>query len=368
MLHSSLAAIIAAVAVPQQCAPFDRNSPARAPASSSASSGGTQGGAWSQCVHLKAYGINIDFGLANVLHSLAPRSALEFGPGLGTYTSFLHRVGGVSPSIGIEPEPMPTATFGPGRGSDQLVANVVNASGNVAACEAALGSFDLVFSIEVAEHIPMRLHGAVADFLVRHTRGFLIFSAGRPGQSGIGHVGNRARASWEELFTSRGLLSLPKTSARLRAASRNNEHRKNVMAFASMGAPLGRAYDDDAGVFAAAVTSRRRPGSPPPMLAWLVDAACAMGVPRNTEARNRDKCNATHGVDLGSRTRRNQSVPLPRSLAPTGVRVPWLARHRLREGELFLWPELVIAHAECYAYNPEIRQRLQRALARQLHE
>ena len=278
---------VATYALPLQCDSFVHNTQVAREALSTRSA--NSGGAWGQCVHLRSYGINVDFGLANVLHSLAPRSSLEFGAGLGTYTSFLQRLGGVDPSIAIEPELMPLSIFGPGRGSDQLMANVVNASGAVAECEAVLGLFDLVYSIEVAEHLPMSLHGKVADFLVRHTSGFLVFSAGRPGQRGIGHIGNRLGSSWMEMFTSRGMLPLPKTTSRLRSASRNVEHRKNLFAFASAGAPLGRAYDDDGKAFAAAATSRRRPGYPPAELMWLVDKVCAASVQGNIEHRNLDR-------------------------------------------------------------------------------
>ena len=81
---------------------------------------------------------------------------------------------------------------------------------------------------QVAEHIPPSLHAALADFLVRHTGGFLVFSAGRPGQRGVGHIGNRPRAEWQAEFTQRGLLYLPNTTNRLRFAARNGEFRKNV--------------------------------------------------------------------------------------------------------------------------------------------
>ena len=322
---------------------------------------GGRGGAWGQCIHLRNYGLNVDFGLAAELASLRPRSSLEFGCGLGLYTGFLHQVAGTRRALGIEPNAMPFAGF---RGAQQLRADlVVNVSAAAGACESQLGSFDLVFSIEVAEHLPPALHGKMAALLARHTHGFLVFSAGRPGQPGVGHIGNRPQAEWEREFTSRGLVPLPRTRHRLSGVARNTEHRQNLLAFAGPGAPLGLWHDEPDGslTFRTATEQRKRPGFPPETLAHLVDAACRKVVKRDVEHGNADGCNATHGVNLGSHYHGKQTVQLPESLAPGG-RVPWLARHRLRAGELALWPELVIEHARCYEYRKPIRDQLVSAL------
>ena len=335
---------------------------------------GFSGGAWSHCLHLRHYGLNMDFGLAGSLLSLRPRSALELGCGLGLYTGFLHSVAGTTPAVGVEPMPMPSIGF---RGATQLIANLLVGSSNesvdggssrspataaAAACEATLGAYDLVFSIEVAEHLPLSMHAALADLLVRHVSGFLVFSAGRIGQPGVGHIGNRPADEWIELFTSRGLIPLPRTTKHFRGAARNHEHRVNLLAFAARGAPLGRAHDeeDPAAWLLRASEQRGRPGYPPSRLAHLSDPACAGVVSKRIEGLNRDACNATHGVFLGSK-QGNLSAPLPASLAPNG-RVPWMAKARLRTGELELWPELIIEHARCYAYRPLIRERLMAAL------
>ena len=167
--------------LPTACANFTAGS------SRASGASGRSGGAWGHCAHLRHYGLNVDFGAANFLLQLQPRTSLEFGCGLGLYTGFLRTMAGTA-AIGIEPNRMPAIGF---RGAAQLAANVIGGKAGSAgaeerACEAALGTFDLVFSIEVAEHLPSDLHGTLADMLVRHTRGFLVFSAGRPGQKGIG--------------------------------------------------------------------------------------------------------------------------------------------------------------------------------------
>ena len=104
-----------------------------------------RGTAWGYCTHLRAYGLNFDFGLANSLLALAPASALEFGCGLGLYTSWLHRVGGAEPCVGIEPMPMPSSVFRAGAvWPRQIEADLLNATGDTQACMTALGAFDLV--------------------------------------------------------------------------------------------------------------------------------------------------------------------------------------------------------------------------------
>ena len=102
------------------------------------------------------YGFNFDFGLAQALLTLAPHSTLELGCGLGLYTSFLQRMRATAPSIGIEPQPMPSSIFGSNatpwqNWPEQLVGNFVVLSHALRDCDSALARAELVFSIEVAE-------------------------------------------------------------------------------------------------------------------------------------------------------------------------------------------------------------------------
>ena len=210
--------------LPSECEPFLLRSGG---SSNLTEHGGTKGAAahgghWSACTHLKSYGLNVDFGVLNMLLALQPRSSLELGSGMGLYTTWLHKMAGTSPAIGIEPNPLMRpllAAQGPNSspGLVQLVANVINASGQAAACERALPKFDVVFSVNMAEHLPLHTHGAIADVLARHTHGFLLFAAGVPGSQGIGHIGNRPIHEWAALFEARGLVHLPRTSIKVRA-------------------------------------------------------------------------------------------------------------------------------------------------------
>lgn len=317
-------------------------------------------GARARASNRKSYGLNVDFGVLNMLLALQPRSSLELGSGMGLYTSWLHKMAGTSPAIGIEPNPLMRpllAAQGPNSspgGLVQLVANVINATGQAAACESALPKFDVVFSVNMAEHLPLHMHGAIADVLARHTHGFLLFASGVPGSQGIGHIGNRPIHEWAALFEARGLVHLPRTSIKVRATSRNVENRRAFQVFTTAAAPLGRGWDEgNAERRKASFEVRRRPGFPPPQWAWLASRDFGLAVPPAIEAYSRDKCNATHSVWRDA----NGTVALPGRIV-TNVRVPWHSKHRLREGERELWPELVVEQAKCYAHHAIDRARL----------
>jgi SAM-dependent methyltransferase len=68
-------------------------------------------------------------------------------------------------------------------------------------------TFDLVQSLEVAEHVPAPAAETFVDNLVRHGRRVL-FSAAVPGQIGVEHVNERPYAYWRELFARRGYVML----------------------------------------------------------------------------------------------------------------------------------------------------------------
>ena len=63
-------------------------------------------------------------------------------------------------------------------------------------------TFDLVQSLEVAEHIPSSRAEVFVDNLVRHGRQIL-FSAAVPGQLGVDHVNERGYEYWRRLFAKR---------------------------------------------------------------------------------------------------------------------------------------------------------------------
>jgi len=66
--------------------------------------------------------------------------------------------------------------------------------------------FDLVQSLEVAEHIAPQVSDAFADSLARHARRFVLFSAAPPGQGGEFHVNEQPYEYWRSVFARHGFV------------------------------------------------------------------------------------------------------------------------------------------------------------------
>ena len=60
--------------------------------------------------------------------------------------------------------------------------------------------FDLVQSLEVAEHLPQSASANFVASLARHSRGLVLFSAAPPGQGGEHHINEQPYDYWRTLF------------------------------------------------------------------------------------------------------------------------------------------------------------------------
>jgi 2-polyprenyl-3-methyl-5-hydroxy-6-metoxy-1,4-benzoquinol methylase len=67
--------------------------------------------------------------------------------------------------------------------------------------------FDLVISLEVAEHLPKTAADVFVDSVVRHGD-VILFSAAIPFQGGNGHVNEQWPGYWAEKFALRGFKTL----------------------------------------------------------------------------------------------------------------------------------------------------------------
>src|SRR5256885_15969550 len=65
--------------------------------------------------------------------------------------------------------------------------------------------FDLVQSLEVAEHLPAVKAESFVDTLIAHGS-LVLFSAALPGQGGENHVNEQPLDYWRDIFRSRGYL------------------------------------------------------------------------------------------------------------------------------------------------------------------
>ena len=114
---------------------------------------------------------------------------------------------------------------------------LVPASAFVAADLAApldLGSrFDLVQSLEVAEHLPGGCAGTFIDTLARHGDAIL-FSAAVPGQGGEHHVNERPLEYWRGLFAARGYHAIDLVRPAVRGdAAVQRWYRCNIVLYAN---------------------------------------------------------------------------------------------------------------------------------------
>jgi SAM-dependent methyltransferase len=193
-----------------------------------ASQKGWAGKEWSPCTHLRNYGLNFAPFVARFLaYQLAPKTAMEFGCGLGTTSDFVARFAGAQVTC-IEPE----ETLGElimslrdmkGNGNlNQLALNVFSEESAAKECLASgdLKS-DLVYSFEVAEHIPAKYHPQLVQLLAQSTNKWLVFSAARPDQLGTGHLPESMHLAdwWQKTFEQAGLVYMPKLTHLAREAA-----------------------------------------------------------------------------------------------------------------------------------------------------
>jgi O-methyltransferase len=187
---------------------------------------GRDGGAWTAETHHQLYPATLNHGLGQfICEHLKPRDMLEFGSGLCDLAKLIAGVIPLGESYCIEPE------------------IVVDVGGNLnllnidifeqVAPRVLDRRFDLVMSIEVAEHVPLEKHEALFDFLVARAGHWIVFSGAWPGQGGHGHVAERPELDWRSEFTRRGCVFNARLSALVRTMSdeKNINHRQNIQVF-----------------------------------------------------------------------------------------------------------------------------------------
>jgi SAM-dependent methyltransferase len=67
--------------------------------------------------------------------------------------------------------------------------------------------FDLLISLEVAEHLPSEVAEQFVESLIKHAP-VIAFSASVPGQVGIGHLNEKWQEYWVEIFAKRGYKAI----------------------------------------------------------------------------------------------------------------------------------------------------------------
>ncbi|EAR50117.1 Macrocin O-methyltransferase [Oceanicola granulosus HTCC2516] len=187
---------------------------------------GHTGGSWDRQAHETLYGHNLNTGLGDfIVEQVRPADFMEFGSGLCGLANYVAERLPLAPSYCIEPEIVSDVH------PDLALLNVDVLAAPAPRVLDAL--FDMVLSIEVAEHVPRDRHEALFDFLVSRAGRLIVFSAARPGQGGHGHVSERPELEWRREFTDRGCRFDPALTMRARTMSnpRNINHRRNLQVF-----------------------------------------------------------------------------------------------------------------------------------------
>jgi len=190
---------------------------------------GSQGGAWDSSTHETLYPQNFNHGLAEfIVKELKPNNVLEFGSGLGILSKYINDNAKSESYYCIEPNYI-EGSYDNVHGPKLLPLDIFNESHP----HVLNYKFDLVLSIEVAEHIEIEKHEELFDFLVAHTKKWIVFSGARVGQGGLGHIAERAEEEWRHEFVKRGMVYEKglTNSIRLACDKENINHKRNVMVF-----------------------------------------------------------------------------------------------------------------------------------------
>jgi SAM-dependent methyltransferase len=81
---------------------------------------------------------------------------------------------------------------------------------------------DLVYSFEVAEHVPAALAGDFVQFM-SELGPLIIFAAAHPGQGGIGHINEQPTSYWIQKFDAAGFRYSPDETEALRLVFQNHQ-------------------------------------------------------------------------------------------------------------------------------------------------
>ena len=129
---------------------------------------------------------------------LSPQSVLDVGCARGTWLN-AWREAGAEDAFGVDGEYLDAATLAiaPERFRAADLSRPLD-----------LGrQFDLVQSLEVAEHVPAAAAPQFVENLVTHSRGVVLFSAAPPGQGGEFHVNEQPYDYWRALFARHGFAA-----------------------------------------------------------------------------------------------------------------------------------------------------------------
>ena len=146
--------------------------------------------------------------------------------------------------FGVEPNPM-GGTFDRFNGPKQLAVNILEQPDPIEFANTVRRGqlrdtgnerdkyFDLIYSIEVFEHMPLERHEDAAKFLSGLARKGtkLIFGASAPGQKGTGHIGNRSKREWEAILEKVGFVKDQAATIKAQRQMQEFNHKRNTQIY-----------------------------------------------------------------------------------------------------------------------------------------
>ena len=131
-------------------------------------------------------------------HLGKPSSFLDVGCGTGWLVKVCYAMG-IRPSYGIELSPDVKSVF-PDERTRLIYIHDLRKPIHLGM------TFDMVWCVEVAEHLPPEASEVLCNTLAEHTGKVLVFTAASVGQGGDQHVNEQPPEFWRELLTARGLV------------------------------------------------------------------------------------------------------------------------------------------------------------------
>jgi SAM-dependent methyltransferase len=131
-----------------------------------------------------------------ILDLVNPESVLDVGCGIGTWLSTFKKLG-VRDLLGVDGEYVDMNLLENFLSKEYFLAHDLT---KVLDLER---KFDLVISLEVAEHLPEEFADSFVKTLVQHGD-VILFSAAIPGQGGQGHINEQWPSYWRDLFNVHG--------------------------------------------------------------------------------------------------------------------------------------------------------------------